>query len=639
MKKLTAVLLSLILALSLAVPALAAPAPDAAPTDGVYTVDGEPAPTYTPGEAIPISAILPEATNDAALGVIGGADGPTAIFTTSPVDWGVLLNESYMNSDTAIEWFKEKHPERVEALRANVKNFYEQEYGEYWTAEQYMEEFGVTEEQFLEDMVEEQLLRLYFDEGSQWIADMQKEAMGGVVGQIGVMVNGTYVQFPDAIPEVTNGRTMVPVRALVETLGGEVDYQDDVVTFTMGGYAYEFAIGSTTVKVSATADNDKDTPKPEDIEMDCAPYLKGGRTYVPVRFISEALGYEVGWDSAYQTAVLLDRDALANQIDQDFTILNKVQANKGIGMEEGKNYRADAKGNISLTLFDTLNGNKTYKADLTAKQLFNTDAASADLSLKLSDNVMDELIKYLISSNSPEEDIAAVREQMEKVLDTLEDVEIILTREGAAWFRTPILDELAGEDNVWLGMDLGAEWGELAFTQAGDATIGTVLAYMADKDSAPYYQSVLGMAEMLADIYGDDKFTTSGGTSTLTIDLDTLMGLYADMGLDESDMEEAKAAFKEYKIVMKVDSKGGAVMTCAMETNPQSGVPGMKITMDVTQSGGNVSMTMSYHIANMGEMKLTLTQTQKATSDKPMTQPPEGATLVDMDNGAELLVP
>lgn len=640
MKKLTAVLLSLILALSLAVPALAAPAPDAAPADGVYTVDGEPVPTYTPGEAIPISAILPEATNDAALGIIGGADGPTAIFTTSPVDWGVVLNESYMNSDTAIEWFKAKHPERVEALRSSAKDYFTQEYGEYWTVQEYLEDMDLTEEQFLDEMVEEQLLRLYFDEGSQWIADMQKEAMGGVVGQIGVMVNGTYVQFPDAIPEVTNGRTMVPVRALVEALGGEVDYQDDVVTFTIGGYAYEFAIGSTTVKVSATADNDKDTPKPEDIEMDCAPYLKGGRTYVPVRFISEALGYEVGWDSAYQTAVLLDREALAAQIDEDFTILNKVQANKSVGMEEGKNYRADAKGNISLTLFDTLNGNKTYKADLTAKQLFNTDAASASLSLKLSDNVMDELIKYLISSNSPEEDIAAVREQMEKVLDTLEDVEIILTREGSAWFRTPLLDELAGEDNVWLDADLGAEWGELAFTQVGDATIGTVLAYMADKDSAPYYQSVLGMAEMLADIYGDDKFTTSGGTSTLTIDLDSLMELYEDMGIDMGEaVEEVKAAFKEYKIVMKVDSKGGAVMTCAMETNPQSGVPGMKITMDVTQSGGNVSMTMSYHIANMGEMKLTLTQTQKATSDKPMTQPPEGATLVDMDNGAELLVP
>ena len=147
------------------------------------------------------------------------------------------------------------------------------------------------------------------------------------------------------------------------------------------------------------------------------------------------------------------------------------------------------------------------------------------------------------------------------------------------------------------------------------------------------------MVELMGSLFGDDKFTTSGGTSTLTIGVDDLFDLYKDMGLSEDDIAEAKSAFKEYKIVMKVDSKGGAVMTCAMETNPQSGVPGMKITMDVKQAAGNVTMSMNCHIANLGEMKLEATQTQKATSGKPLTEPPEGATLVDMDNGAELLVP
>ena len=50
--------------------------------------------------------------------------------------------------------------------------------------------------------------------------DAIKTALGGVPGQIGVMVNGEYVKFPDAVPEVTGGRTMVPVRAIVEALGG-----------------------------------------------------------------------------------------------------------------------------------------------------------------------------------------------------------------------------------------------------------------------------------------------------------------------------------------------------------------------------------------------------------------------------------
>ena len=576
MKKLLTILLSMALVLSLAVPAFAAPAPDAAPVDDTYTVDGEAVPVYQPGDAIPISAILDSLTPEEALGIIGGADGPTAIITSGPIG--------------SIDW----------------------------------EDFANLPDDNLAELLQQQ-------------RDENKKALGGVPGQVGVMVNGAYIQFPDAVPEETNGRTMVPVRALVEALGGEVDYQDDVVTFTMDGYAYAFAVGSTTVKVSVTADNDKDTPEPEDIQMDCAPYIKDGRTYVPVRFISEALGYDVGWDAFYETAILLDRDALTSQIDEKFTILNKVQANKSIGMEEGKNYRSDAKGNISLTLFDTLNGSKTYKADLTAKQLFNTDAASADVSLKLSDNAVDDLLEQVIgaSTYADDEDVELLR----SVLTGLEDMELIMTKEGSVWFRMAALDELAGEDNVWLDADLGADWGELAFTQAGDATIGKVLVRFMPCESVTEWGSVMEMVNLLDSLYGDDQFTTSGGTSTLTIDLDTLMGLYADMGLDESDLEEAKAAFKEYKITMKVDSRGGAAVTCNMETAAQTGVPGMKITMDVTQSGGNVSMTMNYHIANMGEMKVEVTETQRATSDKPLTEPPEGATLVDMDNGAELLVP
>ena len=106
--------------------------------------------------------------------------------------------------------------------------------------------------------------------------------------------------------------------------------------------------------------------------------------------------------------------------------------------------------------------------------------------------------------------------------------------------------------------------------------------------------------------------------------------LFRSLELSEEDIAEAKAAFKEYKIVMKVDAKGGAEMSVIMETAAQQGVPGMRIAMDITQAGGNLDMTMKYHIANLGEMELTLTSTQKAASDGPMTQPPEGATVVDV---------
>lgn len=522
MKKLFALLLSLAMTLALAVPAFAA-------VDGAYTVDGEPVPTYTPGDAIPIS------------GIIGGADGPTVIIPGEPADLDAL-----------------------------------------------------------------------------------KTALGGVPGQIGVLVNGAYVKFPDAVPEISNSRTMIPVRALVETLGGEIGYQDGVVTFVLDGYAYEFTIGSTTVTAAPTGEGGEPLP---DIKMDCAPYIKGGRTYVPIRFISEALGYEVGWDGDFQTAVLLDRAALAAEIDKDFTILNKVQANQGVAMEEGKNYQADVKGNLTVTAFDTINGNKTYTADLAAKQIFNTEAANAQVSLKLSDNVKEDLVKLLISASTyaDGEDAALLR----SMLDGLEDMELILTRKGLGWFRMASLDKLAGADNVWLGLDLGAELGEMAFAQTGEATVGSALTGTLDKDSVISVAALGYTVEMMTVLYGDDTFTTSGGVSTRTIGVDDMMALYEDLGLSADELEEAKAAFKEFKITMKVDSKGGADVTCTVETAAQAGVPAIKLTMDAKQDGGNVTMNMSLHVANLCEGKLTLTQTWGTTTEKPEDQPPEGSTVVD----------
>lgn len=542
MKKLFALLLSLVMALSLAAPAFAAPAPEEATVPAGITlipVDGM-------QEAVPISELLDGPSPDelVSIGIIGGADGPTAIIPGGTAD-----------------------------------------------------------------------------------LDAFKTALGGVPGQIGVMVNGAYVKFPDAAPEVTGGRTMVPVRPIVEALEGKADMADGKVICEANGVRLTFTPGSSEVLTEYTGGE-----RPGDgqlFPMDCAPYIKGGRTYVPVRFLGEILGYEVGWDGGFQTAVLLDQDALAAEIDKDFTILNKVQANQGVAMEEGKNYQADVKGRLTVTAFDTINGNKTYTADLTAKQIFNTEAASAQVSLKLSDNVKEDLVKLLISANAPEGDTAAVNEQVGLLLDGLEDMELILTRKGLGWFRMASLDELAGTDDVWLGLDLGAELGGMAFAQTGEATIGSALTGMMDENSVISVAALDYTVEMMAALYGDDTFTTTGGVSTRTIGVDDLMALYEDMGLEAGDLEEVKAAFKEYQITMKVDGKGKVDVSCNLETAAQAGVPAIKLTMDAKQDAGNVTMNMSLHVANLCEGKLTLTQTWGATTQTPEDQPPEGSTVVD----------
>lgn len=575
MKKLLAFLLSAAMALTLAVPAMAAPE-----------------------DAVPIS---------------GAPDGDFSWYTAE---------QAYLDA----------HPGLEEQLRASAYDFFAREVAGSMSPEEYMAYFEMTEEEFLDEMVLWQVSALLEAEEERSWVDAIKTALGGVPGQIGVMVNGEYVKFPDAVPEVTGGRTMVPVRAIVEALGGEVDYeyagQKNEVRLFIDKYTINFTIGGTTA-VRHTRGTDTGEPD-ETIEMDCAPYIKGGRTYVPVRFLGEILGYEVGWDGQFQTAVLLDRDELAARYDEHFTIMNRVQANRGLTMEEGKNYKADVKGNLTVTAFDTLNGNQTYKADLSASQILNSEAANAKLSLKLSDNLRTMLKDS--TSNDPE-----VHERLDLVLDALEDLELIVTEKGLGWLHAAALDEAAGEKNVWLGLDLGAEWGELAFAQTGDATMGSALAAMTDVDSVESLPTAVSpAAQLLYELYGDDKFTTSGGVSTRTIGLDDLLALYKDMGLTEADLAEAKAAIQEFSITMKVDSKGGVTMTCAMQTAALDGMPGLKLTMDVKQDSGGASISMTLHIANIGEGRLTLTQTWSTTSEKPQDQPPEGAIVVDT---AELLNP
>lgn len=573
MKKLLTFLLSAAMALTLAVPAMAAPE-----------------------DAVPIS---------------GAPDGDFSWYTAE---------QAYLDA----------HPGLEEQLRANAYDFFAREVAGSMSPEEYMAYFEMTEEEFLDEMVLWQVSVLLEAEEAQGRADAIKTALGGVPGQIGVMVNGEYVKFPDAVPEVTGGRTMVPVRAIVEALDGEADMAGGKVTCKANGTSLTFTPGSSEVLVEYTGG---ELPGDGQIfPMDCAPYIKGGRTYVPVRFLGEILGYEVGWDGQFQTAVLLDRDELAARYDEHFTIMNRVQANRGLTMEEGKNYKADVKGNLTVTAFDTLNGNQTYKADLSASQILNSEAANAKLSLKLSDNLRTMLKDS--TSNDPE-----VHERLDLVLDALEDLELIVTEKGLGWLHAAALDEAAGEKNVWLGLDLGAEWGELAFAQTGDATMGSVLAAMIDVDSVESLPTTVSpAAQLLYELYGDHKFTTSGGVSTRTIGLDDLFAVYKSMGMDftEEDIAEAKAAIQEFSITMKVDSKGGVTMTCAMQTAALDGMPGLKLTMDVKQDSGGGAISMTLHIANVGEGRLTLTQTWSTTSEKPQDQPPEGAIVVDP---AELLNP
>ncbi|MUG71398.1 stalk domain-containing protein [Paenibacillus validus] len=114
-----------------------------------------------------------------------------------------------------------------------------------------------------------------------------------------VVLDDKWIEF-DALPEIGNGRTMVPVRAITEALGYNVTFDDAAraVQLSKDGVTIELYIDRTGVKriEQGQAGVEKST--------DAAPYIKQDRTYVPVRFFAEEIGLDVEWDSKTRTAIL-----------------------------------------------------------------------------------------------------------------------------------------------------------------------------------------------------------------------------------------------------------------------------------------------------------------------------------------------
>lgn len=106
--------------------------------------------------------------------------------------------------------------------------------------------------------------------------------------QTDVRINGKSVSF-DVCPEIIDGRTMVPMRAIFEAMGASVTWDD----YTKSVYASK---SGTDIKLSVgMCEMYKNGAL---LWLDCAPLIKAGRTMVPVRAIAEAFGCNVSWDDA-----------------------------------------------------------------------------------------------------------------------------------------------------------------------------------------------------------------------------------------------------------------------------------------------------------------------------------------------------
>lgn len=124
------------------------------------------------------------------------------------------------------------------------------------------------------------------------LADYVTAREGSV--QIKVLLDGKEVSF-DQPPVLDEGRTLVPLRAIFEALGGAVSWDDSTKTIkaAKGGTEIIMQIGNQNMSVNGN-----------NITLDVPPKIINGRSLVPVRAVAEGFSAGVDWEDSSKTVFI-----------------------------------------------------------------------------------------------------------------------------------------------------------------------------------------------------------------------------------------------------------------------------------------------------------------------------------------------
>jgi len=99
----------------------------------------------------------------------------------------------------------------------------------------------------------------------------------------------------DAPAEIATGRTFVPLRFIAEAFGAQIEWNpvSRGIIAELDGHRVGLQIANQSGVVNGAM-----------MRLDAPPYIRNGRTMVPLRFISEAFGADVQWDPVTRTVTI-----------------------------------------------------------------------------------------------------------------------------------------------------------------------------------------------------------------------------------------------------------------------------------------------------------------------------------------------
>lgn len=143
--------------------------------------------------------------------------------------------------------------------------------------------------------------------------------------------------------QLVEGRTMLPLRSIFETLGAEVEWISSTKTViaTKGSTKVVLKVNSKQAVINGQTKT-----------LDVPAKLINGKTMVPVRFVSEALGAKVDWNAKKNEVTIATNDkVVVIGVTEDF-IVDKSFLSLA---KQGKIKGTRAQLGIGMTLHDIMN--------------------------------------------------------------------------------------------------------------------------------------------------------------------------------------------------------------------------------------------------------------------------------------------
>lgn len=193
---------------------------------------------------------------------------------------------------------------------------------------------------------------------------------------IDVQLNGENISF-DVAPQMVNNRIMVPMRTIFEKLGANVEWDGKTrsITATKDETVIKLSLSSRDAFITKNGVQSK-------LQLDAAPIIFKGKTLVPVRFISESLDKQVGWDAANRAVIIIDYSYFLNALKNQAPNFYEFASNQYGEVNTGEiNGSSDISFKYNSTVDSSENVSGTLNTNLNAK--INAEDGSLDAVIKI----------------------------------------------------------------------------------------------------------------------------------------------------------------------------------------------------------------------------------------------------------------